>query len=110
MEREEKGSAAAGSADSAAGSGGRKPFSELNIIGKHKALEEVLDTEVRPMLAKDGGDVEINDIQIDDDEVLVLLDYRGACKGCAGATTGTLSYIEKTLKERLDPRIRVATG
>jgi len=108
MEREKQGGAAAGG--SASVSGGRKPFSELNIIGKHKALEEVLDAEIRPMLAKDGGDVEINDIQLEDDEILVLLDYSGACKGCAGATTGTLSFIEKTLKEQLDPRIRVDTG
>ena len=101
------GTAAAGSAS---GSGESKPFSELNIIGKHKALEELLDAEVRPMLARDGGDVEINDIQLEDEDVLVLVDYRGACKGCAGATTGTLSFIENTLKERLDPRIRVATS
>ncbi len=99
----------AGSA--AAGRGApKKSFEELNIIGKHKALEEILEEEIRPLLARDGGDVEVVDIQTEGEEVLVILSYSGACKGCAGAQTGTLEFIEKMLREKLSPSIRVATG
>jgi NifU-like protein len=108
------GSSAGGTSGGFAGAGAgpateEKSFGELNIIGKHKAIETVLDEAVRPHLAADGGNVEVKDIQTEGDEVLVLVDYMGACRGCAGATTVTLGFIERTLREKLSPQLRVAT-
>jgi NifU-like protein len=84
-----------------------KSFAELNLIGKHKAVEQVLDEFVRPQLAADGGSVEVDDIEVEDDTVNVVINYGGACRGCASATTGTLGFIEKMLQEKLDSSIRV---
>jgi NifU-like protein len=53
--------------------------------------------------------VEVEDIEIEDETVHVVINYGGACRGCASAATGTLGYIEKTLQEQLDSSIRVIT-
>ena len=68
-----------------------------------KKVERVVEVYVRPMLQKDGGDVEIVDIK----DLLVYCQLQGACHGCAGATMTLKLMIEKTLKERVDDRIRV---
>jgi NifU-like protein len=91
-----------------AGGDQTRAYSELNIIGKHKEIERLLDDEVRPQLARDGGNVEVIDLQTDDDGDVVVLRYTGACRGCAGASTVTLAFIERTLQEKLSPTIRVS--
>ena len=58
---------------------------------------------VRPMLRKDGGDVEIIDIK----DTLVYCRLRGACAGCVGAAQTLKMMVEKTLKDMVDERIRV---
>jgi Fe-S cluster biogenesis protein NfuA len=54
--------------------------------------------EIRPMLQRDGGDVELVDVK-DNGQVLVKL--RGACSGCPGATMTLKLGIERILKERV---------
>ncbi len=60
-------------------------------------LEKVLD-EVRPMLRKDGGDVEL--IGVSDDGV-VLVKLTGACSGCPSASTTLRLGIEKAILEKV---------
>jgi len=84
-----------------------KPFSELGLIQKHRAVEEVLDGKVRPNLLRDGGNLEVVDMKSAEGITEVYIKYLGACKGCPSATVGTLSYIEDFLKAELDPAIRV---
>ena len=62
-----------------------------------------MDEYVRPMLKKDGGDVEIVDIK----DTLVYCRFQGACAGCAGAAQTMEMMIERPLKEMVDERIRV---
>ena len=90
-----------------AAAAGLKPFAELGLIQKHRAVEEVLDEKVRPNLLKDGGNLEVVDMKSADGVTEVFIRYMGACKGCPSATVGTLSYIEDFLKAELDPAIRV---
>jgi Fe-S cluster biogenesis protein NfuA len=55
------------------------------------------------MVQKDGGDLELVDIK----GTTVYIQLQGACAGCAGAGQ-TLKYlVERTLKEKVDERIRV---
>ena len=68
-----------------------------------KKIEKLLDEHIRPMLQKDGGDLELIDIK----EKTIYLELRGACAGCAGAGQTLKFLIERTLKERVDERIRV---
>jgi NifU-like protein len=68
-----------------------------------KKIEKMLNDHIRPMLQKDGGDLELIDIK----ETTVYLELRGACAGCAGAGQTLKHLIERTLKEHVDERIRV---
>jgi NifU-like protein len=70
-------------------------------LGKH--IDKAMADYIRPMLQKDGGDVEVVDIK----EAVVYVKLAGACAGCAGAATTLKLLVEKTLKEQVDERIRV---
>lgn len=83
-------------------------FDELTIVKQLKAVEELLDTEIRPMLHMDGGDLEVIDIQKSSDGMFDLyIRYLGACSGCSSGSTGTLYAIENILQENLSQNIRV---
>jgi len=88
----------------------RAPFAELSSFKKFKAIEQVLDAEVRPALHQDGGDVDVEDFRMDGEVPVVTIAYRGACLGCMSATVGTLGFIEAILKEKLDPAFKVEVG
>ena len=68
-----------------------------------KRIEAAMEEYIRPMLAKEGGDVEIVDIK----DTLVYCRLAGACAGCAGAAQTLKMMVEKTLKDVVDERIRV---
>lgn len=67
----------------------------MTALQKIKKIEEVLEHEVRPGLRKDGGDIEL--IDVDGDFVTVSL--RGSCKSCAKSQTTIKEYVEKKLRE-----------
>jgi len=56
-------------------------------------VAEVLE-KVRPVLQRDGGDVEL--VEVSDDGV-VLVRLKGACSGCPGATMTLKAVIENLL-------------
>ena len=82
-------------------------FPEMTLVQKLREIEKVLDVNVRPLLAADGGSLEVVDIKQEGPQVLVFIRYLGACRGCASSKTGTLSFIEKSLSDNLDRGIRV---
>lgn len=67
----------------------------MTTLQKIKKIEAVLDKEVRPGLRKDGGDIEL--IDVDGDFVMVSL--RGACKSCTKSQTTIKEYVEVKLRE-----------
>ncbi len=72
----------------------RKP-ERMTTLQKIKKIEEVLEREIKPGLRKDGGDIEL--IDVDGDFVMVSL--RGACKSCTKSQTTLKEYVEKKLRE-----------
>ena len=60
-------------------------------------IEDVFEREVRPTLKKDGGDIEL--IDVDGDFVIVSL--RGACVSCAKSQTTLKEYVEKKLRDQV---------
>ncbi len=87
---------------------GNLSFSEMTMVQKVKAIDKIIDDNIRPMLMMDGGDMEILDIKDTSDGFIdVYIRYLGACSGCASGATGTLYAIESVLQEHLDSHIRV---
>jgi NifU-like protein len=84
-------------AETAAQSARKKARTNLERIN---LIQEVLDNEVRPILQKDSGDLDLVDI----DGHRVTIRMVGHCSGCraAGLTTG---WIEDKLREIVDPGI-----
>ncbi|HGG0232160.1 TPA: iron-sulfur cluster assembly scaffold protein [Campylobacter coli] len=83
-------------------------FDEMTVVGQLKAVESVLDAEIRPMLHNDGGDLEVIDIQKAEGAAIdVYIRYLGACNGCSSGSGATLYAIETILQEELSPNIRV---
>ena len=63
---------------------------------EREKVEEVLD-KIRPALVRDGGNVEL--VNVNDDTVEVRL--TGACSGCALATMTLKMGIEQILKKEV---------
>ena len=80
---------------------GEKP--KLSSFQYMKKIEKTVEENIRPMLKRDGGDLEIVDIK----DALVYVKLQGACANCAGATKTLKLMVENTLKDRVDEAIRV---
>ncbi|MBL7031972.1 MAG: NifU family protein [Nitrospira sp.] len=64
-------------------------------------VEAVLG-KVRPMLQRDGGDVELVEVQ---DDGVVKVRLTGACSGCPMSTMTLKNAIEETIKKEI-PEIK----
>ena len=78
-------------------------FAQASPFQKGKLIESVIDAEVRPVLQRDGGDVEIVDIK----DNLVYVQLIGACESCDSATQTLEFLVQTVLQDRLDPEIKV---
>ncbi len=75
----------------------------LTNLQKITLIQKVIDQEIRPILAEDGGDMELFDVE--GDVVKVIL--KGACSGCASSTETLKLAIEATIKDRVSPSLTV---
>ena len=80
-----------------------KKEQRMTTLQKIKKIEEVLEREIKPTLKKDGGDIEL--IDVDGDFVTVSL--RGACAGCQSSRTTLKVYVEKKLREQVSDSLIV---
>jgi Fe-S cluster biogenesis protein NfuA len=60
-------------------------------------VAEVLE-KIRPLLQRDGGDVQLVDVQ---DDGIVKVKLVGACAGCAMSTMTLKNAIEDTIKKEI---------
>lgn len=67
----------------------------LSNIQKMKLIEQTLEQEIQPTLAKDGGSIELVDIIGD----RVLVSLRGACATCVASDITLKHYVEGKLRE-----------
>ena len=68
-----------------------------------KKVEGAFETYIRPMVQRDGGDIEIIDIKNN----LVYCRLAGACANCAAADKTVKMLVERHLKEVVDEGVRV---
>jgi len=79
------------------------PKPRLTTIRKIQLVEETLEREVRPMLQKDGGDIEL--IDVDGNRVIVAL--RGRCAMCRAAGFTLDGFVGVKLREFVSPDLVV---
>lgn len=78
----------------------KKPMTNIRRM---QLVEETIATVIRPTLLKDGGDIEL--IDIDGTNVIVAL--RGSCSNCIAANFTIKNFVEAKLKELVDESITV---
>ena len=69
-------------------------------------VSKVID-KIRPYLQRDGGDIEL--VEVQPEKHLVRVRLQGACHGCPGATMTLKLGVERTLREEIDSLITVET-
>jgi NifU-like protein len=67
---------------------------KITVLQKIRLVEETLEREIRPMLKRDGGDIEL--VDLDGSRVIVAL--RGVCAHCHAA--------EVTIRDVVQPKLR----
>ena len=77
------------------------PVKKLTLVQKIRKIEEVLE-EVRPMLQRDHGDVELADVQ----GKMIYVHLKGACSGCM-MEAATLGGIQQKMVETLGELVQV---
>jgi Fe-S cluster biogenesis protein NfuA len=68
-------------------------------------IKELLDTRIRPAVARDGGDILFN--RFDAATGVVYLHMRGACSGCPSSSATLRSGVENMLKHYVPEVTRV---
>jgi len=76
-------------------------FEQMSLINKIKAIEEFLNAKIKPMLAMDGGSLELIDIREEEGITKVYIRYLGACSTCVSGGV-TLLAIEDELKKHFN--------
>jgi Fe-S cluster biogenesis protein NfuA len=66
-------------------------------------INHVLDTQIRPALAGDGGGLEV--VGLEGKELSIR--YQGACGSCPSAISGTLAAIQNLLQAEVDEQLTV---
>jgi NifU-like protein len=75
----------------------------LTTLQKIKLIEETLEREIKPALKRDGGDLELIDIEGNK----VYVGFRGTCSFCPASEFTLKNYVETKLKEFVTPEIEV---
>lgn len=82
-------------------------FENLSLDEKRVHIEKLIDEQVKPALAADGGSLEVQGVTEEEGEVRVSILYLGACQGCVHSLTMTLQGIQQFLADALHESIRV---
>lgn len=78
----------------------KKPVNKTQLILK---INKVLENSIAPELRKDGGDIELVDVE--DNKIYVNL--QGSCKNCPSSTLTLKKFVESVLKEHISQDIEV---
>jgi len=83
--------------------GGIPGWEALTTKKKLAAIEQVLDDDIRPYIALDGGGVEV--LNLINNELVIT--YQGNCTSCFASVGTTLSYIQQVIQAKIHPDLTV---
>ena len=81
----------------------KKEQNTLTPAQKVLKINKVIENQISPELQKDGGDIEL--VDIDGNKVYVKL--KGRCSQCRNSILTLKSFVEQTLKDAIDKNIEV---
>lgn len=83
----------------------KKETEETSLSPAQKILKinNIIENQISLELKKDGGDITL--VDIDSNKVMVKL--RGKCSGCKNSHLTLKAFVERTLKDAVDPNIEV---
>jgi NifU-like protein len=76
---------------------------KMTMLQKIDKIRETLKNNVAPILAQDGGNCELVDVDGD----IVYIQLVGHCSGCAFSNMTLISVVQKTLREKVSENIVV---
>jgi len=80
-----------------------KDRAKMTNIQKIRLIEDVFEQEIKPALKKDGGDIEL--IDLDGNRIYVKL--RGSCANCKTSQITLKNFIEQKVQELVSPELTV---
>ena len=80
----------------------KKPAGLTNLQ-RMKLVAKIIDEEISPSLQKDGGNIELVDV----DGKTVLVQLRGACSSCKSSQLTLKQFVEARLREAVEPDLVV---
>ncbi len=78
-------------------------FSGLSLVQKILKIQDVIDKEIRPLLERDGGSIELVDVK--DNKVIVRL--KGRCAVCPTSKITLKNTVQGKLREFVSPVLEV---
>lgn len=80
-----------------------KPKKHLTNVQRMQKILKVIDEDIRPQLAADGGDIELIDVN----GKHVTVSFHGRCSQCRASEVTIRNLVEKQLREHVEPDIVV---
>ncbi len=83
----------------------RKESKEQELTPTQKILKisKVIEQQISPQLQKDGGDIELVDIENN----IVKVRLTGMCSGCKNAQMTLKNFVESILKDKVDENLEI---
>lgn len=81
----------------------KKEKPAMSSAQKILKINKIIETQIAPELQKDGGDIEL--VDIDGNKVYVKL--HGRCSQCRNSILTLKAFVEQTLKDSIDSEIEV---
>ena len=76
---------------------------KLTTLQKIKLIEETIESEIRPALRTDGGDIELVDVEGN----TVTVSLKGTCASCSASQFTLTDFVEHKLKEFVTSELMV---
>lgn len=80
-----------------------KPKQRLTNVQRMQLVLKTIEEEIRPLLAADGGDIELVDV----DGLRVVVSLRGRCAQCRSSEVTIRDLVQRLLREHVEPDIVV---
>ncbi|MAD41303.1 MAG: hypothetical protein CL623_02805 [Arcobacter sp.] len=76
------------------------PFTDEDL---QDPVSSIIKTKIAPMLARDGGAIQLLDIK----NARVFIQLQGSCVGCSASSSTLKFVVEKELKAAIHPDLEI---